>query len=209
MDNKVIIAGAGAHCKVILDIIQDSTNFEVVGLLDSCEQTALLGVPIVGTDSMAEALYQKGVRRAFVAIGDNKIRQKVTVHLKTIGFQMINVVSRHAVVSRYAEIGEGIVIMPGAIVNAEARIGNGCILNTNCSVDHDCKIGDFCHVAPGCAISGSTTIGNNTFLGTRAAVIDRLCIGEDVMVAAGAVVVKNVPNHCVVMGVPAKIVNYK
>lgn len=209
MKNDVVIAGAGAHCKVVLDIIQDTKKWNVAGLLDTCNAKKLLGVPVLGPDSMAQSLYDSGIQHAFVAVGDNHVRAKITSFLASIGFEMITIISRYAVVSQYAEVGAGTVVMPGAIVNAEAHIGNGCILNTNCSVDHDCDIGDFCHIAPGCAISGSTAIGEYSFLGTRAAAIDRVNIGTNVMIGAGAVVVGDIPDNCTALGVPARVVRYK
>lgn len=206
---KVVVAGAGAHCKVVLDQIFAAGEYEVRGLLDQCRGSELLGIPILGGDELMEPLYQEGVCYGFVAIGNNLVREKITVKMKKIGYQMISVVSKHAVVSPFAAIGAGTLVMPGAIVNACAHIGKGCILNTNCSVDHDCVVGDFVHIAPGCAVSGTTTIGVRSFLGTGACAIDRLHIGHDVMLGAGAVATADIPDNCTAVGVPAKVIKRK
>lgn len=52
-------------------------------------------------------------------------------------------------------------------------------------------------------------IGNNVTLGANSCVIGDVRIGDNVQVAAGAVVVKDVPDNCIVGGVPAKIIKYK
>lgn len=202
----VIVAGAGAHCKVVLDIIFEGGEFNPVGLLDTVDCGGVLGVPVIGSDEMLEELYQNGVRYAFAAVGSNRVREKLIRRMEDLGFSLITPVSRYAVISRFAQIGVGTVIMPGAVINAGARVGRGCILNTNCSVDHDCQIGDFTHIAPGCAISGSTTIGAGSFIGTGARVIDRITIGRNVMLGAGAVAVRSLPDNCTAVGVPAKII---
>jgi acetyltransferase-like isoleucine patch superfamily enzyme len=53
------------------------------------------------------------------------------------------------------------------------------------------------------------TIGNDVWIGARAVILDGVNIGNGAIVAAGAVVVKNVPAYAVVGGVPAKILRYR
>ena len=48
------------------------------------------------------------------------------------------------------------------------------------------------------------TIGANTWIGARAVVLPGVVIGDFCIVAAGAVVTKDVPDYTVVAGVPAK-----
>lgn len=203
---EVVIAGAGAHCKVVLDIILDGGEYKPAGLLDICGEKELLGVPVIGTDDCLEELFASGMRYGFAAVGNNRLREKIVRKMEAIGYQLIMPVSRYAVISPFAKLGAGTVVMPGAVVNACAHIGRGCILNTNCSVDHDCEIGDFVHIAPGCALSGTVSIGRGSFIGTGARVIDRITIGEQVMLGAGAVAVRDLPNRCTAVGVPAKII---
>lgn len=49
-------------------------------------------------------------------------------------------------------------------------------------------------------------IGNHTAFGPGAKAFGNLVIGDNVFVAANAVVTKNVPNNCIVGGIPAKII---
>lgn len=49
-------------------------------------------------------------------------------------------------------------------------------------------------------------IGNHVSLGANVNIIGNITIGDNVAVGAGSVVVKNVPNNCIVAGNPAKIV---
>lgn len=203
---KIIVVGAGAHSKVVLDVLQETQVYEIVGLVDDCACKSVFGIPVIGTDEDLQDLYDQGIRNAFVAIGSNQIREKVTKDVKEIGFNLVTIVSRNSIVSRYAKIGEGTIIMPGAVINADANIGEGCIINTNASVDHDCKIGAFTHIAPGCAISGSTTIGRSSFLGTGCRVIDKLTLGSNLIVGAGATVVYDMPGDCTIVGTPARII---
>ncbi|WP_235941340.1 DapH/DapD/GlmU-related protein [Paenibacillus puerhi] len=50
------------------------------------------------------------------------------------------------------------------------------------------------------------TIGENVWIGSSATILPGVTIGDNSIVAAGAVVYRNVPEDSVVAGVPAKVV---
>jgi acetyltransferase-like isoleucine patch superfamily enzyme len=52
-------------------------------------------------------------------------------------------------------------------------------------------------------------IGDDVWIGTNAIIMDGVTIGNHAVVAAGAVVTKDVPEYAVVGGVPAKIIKYR
>ncbi|MDE7192107.1 MAG: sugar O-acetyltransferase, partial [Clostridia bacterium] len=49
-------------------------------------------------------------------------------------------------------------------------------------------------------------IGNNVWIGAHATILSGVTIGDNAIIAAGAVVTKDVPQNTVVAGVPAKII---
>lgn len=49
-------------------------------------------------------------------------------------------------------------------------------------------------------------IGNHVWIGTRAIILKGVTIGDGAVIAAGAVVTKDVPEKCIVAGVPAKVI---
>ena len=53
---------------------------------------------------------------------------------------------------------------------------------------------------------GAVIIGNNVWIGDKATILPGVSIGDGAVVAANAVVTKDVPSYCVVAGAPAKIV---
>ena len=53
---------------------------------------------------------------------------------------------------------------------------------------------------------GPVIIGNNVWIGDKATVLPSVHIGNNVIIAANAVVTRDVPDNCTVAGVPAKII---
>lgn len=51
---------------------------------------------------------------------------------------------------------------------------------------------------------GRIIIGNNCFVGARTIILPGVTIGNNVIIGAGSIVTKDVPDNCVVCGVPAK-----
>ena len=52
-------------------------------------------------------------------------------------------------------------------------------------------------------------IGDNCYISTGATILAPITIGNNVTVAAGAVVTKDVPDNCVVGGIPARLLKRK
>ena len=204
---KLVLIGGGGHAKVILDMVEDSAELEVVGYLDRDSGTsAQQSIPFLGDGSHLARLAAQGIRKVFIAIGDNLHRSQLAKMVAAQGFDLVNIVSRHAIVSRRAELGKGIAIMPGAIINAYASVGDGCVINTGATVDHDCKIAAWAHLGPQTALAGGVEIGEGTYLGVGARVIPDISIGAWTTVGAGAVVVRNLPERVLAIGVPARII---
>lgn len=53
------------------------------------------------------------------------------------------------------------------------------------------------------------SIGNDVWIGCRAMILDGVKVGDGAVIAAGAVVTKDVPPYAIVGGVPAKIIKYR
>lgn len=60
-----------------------------------------------------------------------------------------------------------------------------------------------------CTESLRTEIGADVWIGARAIVMDGITIGQGAVIAAGAVVTRNVPPYCIAGGVPARIIRQR
>ncbi|MBB4823641.1 acetyltransferase-like isoleucine patch superfamily enzyme [Sporosarcina luteola] len=57
--------------------------------------------------------------------------------------------------------------------------------------------------------NGDIIIGNDVWIGTNVVILPSVTIGNGAIIAAGAVVTKDVPDYAVVGGVPARIIKYR
>lgn len=192
--NKLIIVGASGHGKVIADIAMKLGYENIVFLDDDDSKKECAGYPVVGKTNEVVSLNGDKV----VAIGNAAIREKISRSIKTV-----TLIHPDAVISRRVKIGEGTVIMAGAVINSDTEIGAGCIINTGASVDHDCVIGNYCHISVGAHVAGSCHISEETWIGAGATISNNVSICSNCMVGAGTVVVKDIYEMGVYIGVPA------
>jgi len=209
MKPKLLLIGAGGHCKVILDLLLKTKKYKISGIIDLKERVgeSIFGIKIIGTDSLLSSFFKKGIRSCFISmgsIGDPGLRVKLFNNAKKIGFIFPNLISPNALISPKVVLGEGNYIAPGAIINADTRIGDNCIINTGAIVDHDCKIGNFVHLAPGSVLNGGVCVGNYSHIGAGSTVIQNIKIGEKTIVGAASLVIKNISNNKVAYGSPCR-----
>lgn len=205
MTLPIIIVGSSGHAKVCIELLQAMGETVLCCVGASNSAATCLGIPVLEGDHHLARLRTEGQSRAFVALGSNRLRAKLGQHLRELGYELVNAISPHAVISPSARLGVGVAVMAGAVINAEASIGDFAIINTGASIDHDCSIGTAAHLAPQCALAGGVRIGAGAFLGVGCKVIPEITIGDQVTVGAGSVVINTIPPGLTAVGVPARI----
>lgn len=200
---RLFIYGSGGHAKVIADMAE-SLEMPLVAALDQhgTGKVLLDKYPVYTTVEKEDHDY------FIIAVGNNQVRKRISEQeLKDCNFAIIK--DKSAVISKYAVIKTGTVIMPGATVNVDAEIGQHCIINTNASIDHDCKIDDYVHISPNASLAGNVLVGTGSHIGIGATIIQGVKIGEWCTVGAGAVIIKDVPDGVTVVGNPGRLIKGK
>lgn len=208
--SSLLILGAGGHSKVVLETAISSNSFSSYAFLDdrfqsSSDNCYFSGYPIIG--SLADAskfLYNSHWDFACVALGDSSLRLKLIYELLLKGFSLPSLIHSSSTVSSTAIVGPGSVVFANSVVQPSVNIGAGCIVNTSSTVDHDCVLSDGVHVCPGAHLAGEVQVGKLSLIGVGASIIQGIHIGSDVIVGAGAAVVRDLPNGCTAVGVPAR-----
>ncbi len=114
------------------------------------------------------------------------------------------------IISQIGRFFTGIEIHPGAKIGKRFVIDHGA----GVVIGETAEIGDDVTIYHGVTLGGTTwnkgkrhpTISNNVVIGTGAKILGNIKIGENVRIGANSVVVRDVPDHSTVVGIPGKIV---
>lgn len=114
------------------------------------------------------------------------------------------------IISHLGRLLTGVEIHPGA------KIGKGVFIDHGMGVviGETAEIGDYVTLYQGVTLGGTgkekgkrhPTVGRNVVIAAGAKVLGPITIGDDSKVGAGAVVIRDVPPRCTVVGVPGRVV---
>ncbi len=82
----------------------------------------------------------------------------------------------------------------GCVVHSRTTIGERVIIGQNTTIGRSLDPEDF------------PTIGNDVYISAGVRIIGNITVGNNVIIGANAVVNKDVPDNCIVAGVPAKMI---
>ncbi|PFA67797.1 transferase [Bacillus sp. AFS015802] len=208
--NKIVIIGAGGLGREVSDVIKDinrnKATWEVIGFLDDSiekKEQVVNGHSVLGTTS---AIKHLGNIDVVCAIGNPSIKQKVVNQIKSINPSVIfkTLIHPSAKIGSFSNIGEGSIVCAGAIITSNITIGDHVLINIATTIGHDVVIGSFSTIYPGSNISGYVQLGENVEIGAGSVVIPHVKIGKSSILGAGGVAIRDLPDHCTAVGVPAK-----
>ena len=128
------------------------------------------------------------------------------------------------------ECGRNVNIEKGAVFSAKASLGNNSGIGKRALVQGEVKIGDDVMMGPDCIIYTQNhrfddlerpmieqgfqeevpvEIGDDVWIGVRVTILPGVHIGNHTIIAAGAVVTKDIPDYAIAGGVPAKVLKYR
>ena len=206
MKDKLIIIGASGHGKVVADIAIKMNKWQSIAFLDDDESIKIsMGLEVIG--KTADAFTYKDEVDFFVAIGSNSTREKIQEKLIAEGLNVVSLIHPSAIIGIDVEVGIGTAVMAGVVVNSSTRIGKGCIINTSASLDHDNVIEEYVHVSPGVNMAGTVKVGKGSWIGIGSVISNNVNICSGCKVGAGAVVVKDITEPGIYVGVPVRRVD--
>lgn len=204
---RILLLGAGGHGKAIADLLLADGSYEVVGFVDAAPKASqVLGLPLLGDESLLAVLAGQGITLAHAAVGDNEQRLAAARRLKAVGFTLPNLIHPSVLIGHGAQLGEGAAILARAVIGPEAQIGALALINTGAIVEHDCIVEEAAHIGPGAILAGGVRVGAGALIGAGAVVRPGLMIGEGAVIGAGAAVVENIAAGARVTGVPARAI---
>lgn len=202
----MIVAGAGGHALELLDILISQGKDQNLFFYDDINDLILF-------KNRHPVIHKKEDLKQILSIdsefllgtGNPKTRNYFYNLFKQMGGIHISIKGKGIAFSNFSKSYEAD-IFNLCFIGADTEIGKGTLINTGAQVHHEVKIGEFCDINPGAVLLGKCEIGDLSNIGANSTILPKISIGKNVIVGAGSVVTKNVPDDCIVVGVPARII---
>ncbi len=211
---KSIIIGAGTYGEVYLSYLKES-GISVIGFLD--DNKALVGkeingVPVLGSvDSLQQNKGIWDVEAVYSPIGNNKLRVKFLELARSLGYKTPNFIHHDVKIGPDVTIApEGVYILPNVVIMPHANIESDVMICTSANIAHHSRLQQGTFISTGVNFGANIISKKYAYIGIGATIMTGVKeLGEDCLIGAGSVVIRDVPNHTVVAGIPAKIIREK
>lgn len=117
-----------------------------------------------------------------------------------VSFILVRLEIRYGISIPYmTRIGPGLYIghFGGIVINPDVVLGRNCNLSQGVTIGQSNRG----------ARKGCPTLGDNIYIGPGAVLIGRIKIGNNAAIGANSVVTRDVPDHAVVVGIPATVIS--
>lgn len=206
---KLAIFGTSGFAREVRDIAV-LIGYENVVFIGTDPKEPVQGFPVV-TEESVPVLTDEGWAFS-IGIGNPQTRKEIWERYPDLDY--VNLVHPAATFGygqrEDLERRKGNIVFAGARFTNQIVIGNFGVYYLNCTVAHDCVVEDFVTICPGVNLSGNVKVMEGAYLGVNSCVLQgksqeaKITVGHCATVGAGAVVTKNVPDHMVVKGIPAR-----
>jgi sugar O-acyltransferase (sialic acid O-acetyltransferase NeuD family) len=207
----MLVVGAKGFAKELLQVIYaNDTRAELVFFDDISKDLdeLLFNKYAVITDKKEVKKYLTEIDNRYVlGLGNPALRYKLAHEFNLLGGELTTIISQRAIIGHFNNnIEKGVNILNNVVIEADNAIGEGCLIHNAAFISHDVTVGKFCEISPGVNLLGGVSVGNFCSVGTNAVILPKVKIGNNVVIGAAALVNKDVPDNCVVAGVPAKLI---
>jgi len=205
---NLYIYGAGGFGREIFcwlkDVQKDNLEINFMGFFDDASDSSVFL-------DLKELYLGKGTDwepgpNDYVIVAIGLMDAKVTVcdRLKNKGAKFFNLIHPTAILGSNVVMGEGNVICPNCVLTTNISIADFNHINVATTIGHDVVVGSYNTFSAHNDITGFVTVGDKNFFGSRVSVIPGKKIGSSNKISAGSVLFRNVKDHMMVLGNPAK-----
>lgn len=204
MKQDIIIFGTGKIAEVIAWYAQEHCGFNILAfMVDEAYKTSdtFMGKKVIAVTE-AKKQFDPTKVKAFVAVGYhdlNKLRAAKCAEVKTLGYELVSVVSPKADLPSNVSYGENCFIMPPSIIHPHVKLGNNVFVWNGAMIGHHSVVHDHCWFTSCCNISGNVEVGENAFFAVNATVGHSVKIGARCFLGANTLVTKNLEDDRVVI----------
>ncbi len=213
MKQQLILTGAGGCMRELLwqieELNRQQDTWDVIGYVDISDAHGTICVgdreyPYLGNDDFL--LNKTEVTNVAICVGDPALREKIAKKLMANPqIRFPNLIMGDTRVCSDVQLGQGVIISMDCRVSTNVSIGDFTFLNIGSVVCHDGRLGDYVTLSPDARLAGNVSVGSGSDLGMGTRVIQGIRIGTWVITGAGSVVVRDLPDLCTAVGVPAGV----
>lgn len=194
---QVYIIGTGGFAAEITEYIYQNNKkqfnpMSIIGYFDNNEKNYkkyAFEAPFLGSEKGFKFDQNDNI---IIAIGNQKIREKVIESMKYKELNLINLIHYSAIIPRNIVFGKGNIICPNVVIGPKVSIGQYNIINFNSAISHDCVIGDENILSPNVQIAGNCTIEKSNYFGISSGCVPNVKIGNHNKINANAIIDKNI-----------------
>jgi sugar O-acyltransferase (sialic acid O-acetyltransferase NeuD family) len=207
--HTLAIIGAGDLGKQIAAIARACDASESVVFFDDFTPvgTTIAGGRVLGRIDDIETWHSAGsFDRLLVGIG-----YKHPAFRRACFERFSSVIAFPTLVHPSSYLDPGVKVAAGTVVGAGCVFDEGVIVDANCYfypgcvIAHDTVVQAHCLFGPGVTLAGFITVERSCFLGVGTTVTDSVRIAAGTQTGAGAVVISDIANPGVYVGVPARM----
>ncbi len=194
----------------IEELNRKQDTWEVLGYVDPFPQSEAVRVggkeyPYLGTDETLLA----GREEADVVIsaGSPSLRRKIAGVLgKNPQLHFPNLILTDTNICSDIRMGKGNIISMDCRISTNVTIGDFVFLNMGAVVCHDGILEDYVTLSPDARLAGNVSVGTGSELGIGTRVMQGIRIGAGTVIGGGSMVIRDIPDACTAVGVPARVI---
>lgn len=207
---KIAIIGSGDLGQSIAHYAINN-DYCVVGFYDDFQKSDTVNnIPVLGKLNAIIDDFKNNLFESLVcAIGYNHFEFREHVYNKyhhEEGIPFSTIIDKSCHIDATAKIGEGVVIFPSSLVDKGSVIEDNVLINVGVTIAHDSRVKSHSFLSPRVAMAGFSTIGKRCMIGINSTIIDNISICDDTRVGGGTLLIHDVTEKGLYVGVPAKFV---
>jgi len=180
---NIVIIGSGGHANSLIDLIDSSKKFKILGYFDKLKNSKLR-LKYLGDDF---EIKKYNIKFAAMGIGLGLLPKKKMQIIKKYmdkGINFPRLIHKSSYVSKTSIIDDGAQIFAGTVINSNTVIKPHTVINTGSIIEHDCHIGENSFICPGSIILGTSKIGKNTIIGSKNIILPNTSIKDNSFIKA-------------------------